>query len=96
MKLRKLGGRYQPVIERPEDIFSVMEVDVQHWSANCAPIVGLACDSAFLQFLDSDHNGKILPKEIIASLHWLKNALCTTDGIWNGHDFLELAHFKKF
>ena len=94
MKLRKLGGRYQPIIERSEDIFSIINVDVQHWSANCAPIIGLACDPRFLHFLDVDHNEKILPKEVIASLRWLQNALGTTEGIWSAHDFLSLSNFR--
>ena len=93
MKLRKLGGRYQPIIERPEDIFSIINVDFQHWSANCAPIMGLACDPKFLHFLDVDHNGKVLPKEVISSLRWLKKSLNTTEGIWSAHDFLPLSNF---
>ena len=94
MKLRKLGGRYQPIIESPEDIWRILEVDHQHWSANCAPIDGLSCDAQFLKFLDQDQNGKILPVEVCGALNWLRSALKDASLIWEQSDALPLAAFQ--
>jgi len=94
MKLRMLGGRYQPILLSPDDIFSILDVNPQHWSANCAPIQGLACDDAFLSCLDSDSNGKILPHEIQDSILWIQEALQDYSGFWEERDSISLAIFR--
>ena len=92
--LRKLGGRYQPIIENPTDVWDVLSVEHQHWSANCAPIDGLSCDAQFLRFLDGDENGRILPVEVCSALRWLKEALNHSESIWNSSDALPLSAFQ--
>ena len=63
MKLRKLNGRYQPVLSSEKDLASLIDLDPVHWSANCAPTEGLSCSPDFLRCLDSDKNAKIMPFE---------------------------------
>ena len=94
MKLRMLGGRYQPILFSPNDMFSILDVNPQHWSANCAPIQGLACDDAFLSCLDSDGNGKILPHEILDSIRWIQEALRDYSGFWEEKDCIPLSIFR--
>ena len=95
MKLRMLGGRYQPIMLSTEDVFSILEVNPQHWSANCAPIDGLSCDKDFLSYMDTDLNGKILPYEVCDALLWMREALCDHTGIWLEKDTLSLRGFHK-
>ena len=94
MKLRKLGGRYQPIIDSTDDILSIIDVDAQHWSANCAPIEGLSCDKGFLEFLDMDNNGKILPFEVEKAIQWLKDSLRDMNGLWSESDSISLSAFR--
>lgn len=94
MKLQMLGGRYQPILLSSDDMFSILDVNPQHWSANCAPVEGLACDENFLSCLDSDSNGKILPHEIRDSIQWIQEALHDHSGFWEEKDYLPLAAFR--
>ena len=95
MKLRKLNGRYQPIIEHSTDIFSILDVENQHWSANCSPVEGISADPDFLRFLDGDNNGRILPFEVREALRWLQNAVKDATGILQESDEIELAQFRS-
>ena len=95
MKLRKLNGRYQPIIEDADDIFSILAVENQHWSANCSPVEGISADPAFLRFLDEDNNGRILPFEVRLALQWLQEALHNATGVLEESDEIELSQFRS-
>ena len=95
MKLRKLNGRYQPIIEDADDIFSILAVENQHWSANCSPVEGISADPAFLRFLDEDNNGRILPFEVRSALQWLQEALHNATGVLEESDEIELSQFRS-
>ncbi|MEC7987457.1 MAG: hypothetical protein VX278_19970 [Myxococcota bacterium] len=94
MKLRKLNGRYQPVLSSGEDLASLIDLDPVHWSANCAPTEGLSCSPDFLRFLDSDNNAKIMPFEIQEACRWIQRALNSLSGFVDGSDRIALSDFR--
>ena len=78
---QKLGGKYQLVIEKPEDLENICEVDEAHWAATGAPCESFTCDPVFLKYLDSDSNGRIRTDEIRLAQHWLFKMLSDRSGI---------------
>lgn len=75
MMFQKLGGKYQLLIDKPEDLKFVTELDEAHWIATGAPVDSFTCDKKFLQYLDSDNNGRIRTDELKCALKWLFSVL---------------------
>ena len=71
MVLQRLGGSYQMVIDGPEDLGQISELDEARWFATSVPIETLSCDEAFLKFVDRDKNGRIRADELMAAQQWL-------------------------
>ena len=71
MILQKLGGDYQLVINKPEDLEHIGKLEEPHWMATSAPIESFTCDPVFLKYLDTDNNNRILSYEVKAGQQWL-------------------------
>jgi hypothetical protein len=71
MVFRKLGGRYQLMIDSPEVLKSICHLDEALWMCTGAPIDSFTCDPIFLNYLDSDNNGRIRTDEIKTAILWL-------------------------
>lgn len=71
MILQKLGGDYQPVLNRPEDLASLCKLDEAHWMATSAPTQSFTCDPVFLNYMDTDQNGRIRSSEVKSAQQWL-------------------------
>ena len=69
--LRKLGGAYHLVVEKPEDLEHIQGLDDALWIATSLPVDGLQCDAAFLKYLDLDGNKRIRSFEIREAQRWL-------------------------
>jgi hypothetical protein len=70
MIFRKLGGRYQLMIDTPEDLQSILELDEALWMCTGAPLESFTCDPAFLKYIDSDTNGRIRTDEVKQAVKW--------------------------
>ncbi len=75
MRMQKLGGRMQLVIDDAHDLARVLELDESLWAATSAPVDGLNCDQVFLGYVDFDANGRIRADEIKAAITWLLKIL---------------------
>ncbi len=73
--LQKLGGSYMLVVEKPGDLAHLEYFDEALWMATGIPIDTLTCDRAFLEYMDSDENGRIRTDEIRGAYHWLVRML---------------------
>ena len=70
MIFRKLGGRYQFMIDTPEDLKSILKLDEALWMCTGAPIDSFTCDPAFLNHIDSDINGRVRTDEVKKAVAW--------------------------
>jgi hypothetical protein len=69
------GGSYQLKIETPEDLKKILDLDEALWAATSLPIDILNMDKKFLEYLDTDSNGRIRTDEIKNGVRWLFNIL---------------------
>ena len=72
---RKLGGGFQLLLESPEDLANIMDLDEARWIACSAPVDGLNCDPAFARLVDMDGNGRIRPDELKTACRWMLDLL---------------------
>lgn len=91
LTLQRTGGAWQAVIERPEDLGRLAELDEALWVASSLPIASLNCDPVFLKFVDSDGNGRIRSDEFKAAQQWLFRMLADRRRLAQGSTVLELA-----
>jgi hypothetical protein len=91
MTLRNFGGIYQLVIETVEDLAKIDQIDPARWAATSAPTRDLHCDAGFLDFVDTDHNGRIRVAHVLAARDWLFARLQDRTGITAKSDELVLA-----
>jgi len=90
MVLQRLGGSYQMVIDGPEDLGRIAELDEARWFATSVPIETLSCDKVFLKFVDRDGNGRIRVDELIAAQEWLFRMLADRSRLAQMTDSLAL------
>ena len=75
MLIQKLGGSYQFIIKSPEELKHIPDLNVARWAASAAASENLNCDQKFLEFLDSDKNGRIRADEVKEAYLWLKDVV---------------------
>ncbi len=75
MLIQKLGGSYQFIIKSPEELKHIPNLNVARWAASAAATENLNCDQKFLEFLDSDKNGRIRADEVKEAYLWLKEVI---------------------
>lgn len=90
--LRKLGGTYQLLLDRPADLEHLWDLDEARWVANSAPIEALNVDPAFLRFLDLDHNRRIRPEELRNAVRWTLDLLADRSEMGAPAAVLKLGH----
>lgn len=80
-------------IDSGEDIAHLGELDQKLWTALSCPVDGLEFDSEFLEYLDSDHDGRIRVKEVVKASEWICSVLKNKDLLLNPSDTLPLSAF---
>jgi hypothetical protein len=71
MTYSRVGGNYQLSIRTFEDLKAVLELDEAFWALNCIEINSLRMDRRFLNFMDSNNDGKIRTDEIREAVTFL-------------------------
>ncbi|HEX2571692.1 MAG TPA: hypothetical protein VH877_19185 [Polyangia bacterium] len=71
LRLRKLGGTYQFVVQDDTDLEIIDRIDPARWAATSVPRTTLHCDPAFLAALDPEGTGRIRVSQLIAARQWL-------------------------
>ncbi len=84
------GGSYQLTIETPADLKRILGLDEALWAATSLPIDILNADKKFLEYLDTDNNGRIRTDEIKDAVRWTFNILKDVSRMSEGTDELLL------
>ncbi|HUU58905.1 MAG TPA: hypothetical protein VMZ50_05130, partial [Phycisphaerae bacterium] len=80
----RYGRSYHLRIETAADLALACKLDEAHWVATNAPISTINCDRTFLDLMDTDKNGRIMPHEVKEAIAWLFETLRDTSGVTEG------------
>lgn len=69
-KFFRTGGLNQVSLETAEDLLALDELDQKLWVALSCPVKGLELDEQTLALIDSDADGHIHVREVIAAVNW--------------------------
>lgn len=78
-KFAQVGGVTRVKIETGDDIAHLPELDQKLWTVLSCPVKGLEIDEKTLEFMDTDHDGKIRVNEVVETTKWLTSVLKTPD-----------------
>ncbi len=81
LAFRRIGGDFQLRIDGFADLPGVLELDEAFWALNSIDIDTLRLDRRFLEFVDSDHNGKIRTDEVREAVRFVLAALRDGTGV---------------
>ena len=81
MKFKHYGKSCQMVISSAQELPDILALDDSHWAVTSAPKSAYKCDTAFLDYLDSDANGRIRSDEIRAAVAWCLDTLSNTSSM---------------
>ncbi len=86
----RAGGVDQVAIRNGADIAHIGELDQKLWVALACPTRGIEFDARTLDLIDTDHDGRIRPPELIAACAWACSHLKNPDTLMQGGDSLSL------
>ena len=87
----RAGGVDQVIIRTGEDIARLAELDQKLWVALACPTRGIEFDERTLDLIDSDHDGRIRPPELLAACAWASALLRNPDELTRPGDTLDIA-----
>ena len=73
------GSSYQARLDSGADVAALSELDQKLWVALACPVNGLELDDKTLALVDSDHDGRIRPPEVLAAVAWMERVLVDLD-----------------
>ena len=86
----RAGGVDQVAIRTGQDIAHIGELDQKLWVALACPTRGIEFDSATLDLIDEDGDGRIRPPELIAACQWAVARVRDPQVLADGGDVLRL------
>ena len=90
-RFTRTGRVYHLDIATAVDLRNTLGLNEAHWVATSAPIDTLHLDALFLKLVDSDHDGRIKPRELKDAIRWCLEVLCDFRGLDAGDESLALA-----
>lgn len=87
---RRYGGSLQVSIPSFEVLVEAVHIPETQWLATACPIEGLTCDRRFLEYLDTDKNGRIRVMEVRQAVRFTAEQLRSFQGADAGSDVLVL------
>jgi hypothetical protein len=90
-KFFRTGGLDQVTLETAEDLLSLDQLDQKLWVALSCPVKGLELDEKTLALIDTDADGYIHVKEVIAAVNWAAGFLKEPADLLKGAAMLPLA-----
>src|SRR5215212_5814896 len=69
-KFFRTGGLDQVLLESAEDLLALGELDQKLWVVLSCPVKGLELDEQTLALVDTDGDGHIHVREVVAAVHW--------------------------
>ena len=89
-----VGGVPRVKIDCGEDIAHLNELDEKKWTVLSCPVKGLELDEKTLQYIDTNHDGQVHSKEVVATSLWLAGVLGDMDLLVPGTDSVKLSALK--
>lgn len=86
----RAGGVDQVVIRSGADMAHIGQLDQKLWVALACPVDGVEFDAATLALIDTDHDGRIRPPELIAACEWACARVTDPEQLVRGSDSLRL------
>ena len=91
-RFTRTGRAYYLDIATAADLHTALDLDEAHLVATSAPIDTLhLLDALFLQLVDTDHDGRIKPRELKDAIRWCLEVLCDVRSLDAGDESLALA-----
>ncbi|RZJ62243.1 MAG: hypothetical protein EON49_02850 [Acidovorax sp.] len=87
----RAGGVDQVIIRSGQDIARLPELDQKLWVALACPTRGIEFDERTLDLIDTDHDGRIRPPELLAACAWACAQLRNPDELTQPGDTLDIA-----
>jgi hypothetical protein len=84
------GGVDQVIFRDGADIASIDQLDQKLWMALSMPVRGTEFDPRTADLLDTDHDGRIRPPEVIAAVKWAVAAFKDVGVVMKGGDSVPL------
>ena len=92
---RRYGGSLQVSIPSFEVLLEAIHIPETQWLATACPVEGLNCDRRFLEFLDTDQNGRIRVMEVRAAVESTAKLLKSYQGVNDASDVLVLDSLSE-
>ncbi len=90
----RAGGVDQVVLATGDDIGALAELDQKLWVAIACPTKGTEIEEKTLDFVDTDHDGRIRPPEILEAIEWSKKVFSSLDVLLEKGDSLAFGAFN--
>ena len=91
----RAGGVDQVLIRDGSDIAHIGELDQKLWVALACPTRGIEFDCRTLDFIDTDHDLRIRPPELIAACEWACAHVRDADVLIEGGDSIALDALRE-
>src|SRR5262249_33432757 len=90
-KFFRAGGFDQVKLETGADLMNLDQLDLKLWVALACPTSGLEFPAKTAALIDTDQDGRIRARELIAAVTWAGSKLANPDLLMKGGDSLELS-----
>lgn len=87
----RAGGFDQVRLDSGADLMNLDQLDQKLWVALACPTSGLEFDSKTLALIDTDHDGRIRPPELIAAFKWAGSCLKNPEELLKSSPSLPLS-----
>ena len=95
MKYRSVGEAAQVVIKNVKDLINLIDLDDTHWVSTSAPVEAFHINKDFLQYLDTEKDGRVSSNEVKSSLKWFFDLYESPAELMMGVDVLDPKELKK-
>jgi len=90
----RAGGVDQVTIRTGADIANIGQLDQKLWVALACPTRGIEFDSATLDMIDLDADGRIRAPELVQACEWAASMLQDPEVLTTGSDVLQLSSLR--
>ncbi len=91
----RAGNVAQVTLANGADLANLANLDQKLWVVLACPTRGLEIDARTLDFVDTDHDGRIRPPEILGAIAWAQSIFGNLDLLFKGGDGVRLASINR-
>jgi len=95
MKYRLVGETAQVIINNVKDLIELINLDDTHWVSTSAPVEAFHINKDFLQYLDTEKDGRVSSNEVKLSLKWFFDLYDKPAELKMGVEVLDPKELKK-